>query len=47
LGDVLDAESLEASRVHHVVVLDLAGALEGVLESDTERIANAGGHCWC
>jgi len=28
-GDAFDAESLVASDVHHVVVLDLAGAFEG------------------
>ena len=39
LGDVLDAESLEASQVRHVSCLISSGAqrpgLEGVLESDT------------
>ena len=29
LGDVLDAESLEACHIHQVLVLDLAGALDG------------------
>ena len=29
LGDVLDAVSLEACHIHQVLVLDLAGALDG------------------